>query len=90
VSERAARVRVRVQPRAAANEIAGMRDGVLIVRVTAPPTNGRANTAVRNLIARRMRVGITRVEVVRGATAREKVLQISDFSDEEVRATLGF
>ena len=44
---------------------------------------------MRKLIARRLRVGVTRVEIVRGASAREKVLQISDFSDEEVRAALG-
>ncbi len=89
VSTRAARLRVRVQPRAAANEIAGARDGVLLVRVTAPPADGRANDAVRKLIARRLRVGVTRVEVVRGASARDKVLQISDFSDEEAHTALG-
>ena len=58
---------MRVQPRAGANEIAGVRDGVLLVRVTAPPAGGKANDAVRKLIARRLRVGVTRVEIVRGA-----------------------
>ena len=83
-----ARLRVRVQPRAAANEIAGFRGGVLVVRVTAPPAGGRANQAVRKLIARRLRVGVTRVEISKGAATREKLLQISGLSDEEVRAAL--
>jgi uncharacterized protein (TIGR00251 family) len=78
-----------VQPRAGADEIAGARDGVLVVRVTAPAEGGKANAAVRKLIARRLRVGSTRVEIVKGATSREKVLQISDFSDEELHAALG-
>ena len=51
MSEPATRLRVRVQPRAGANEIAGVRNGVLVVRVTAPPEGGRANDAVRKVIA---------------------------------------
>jgi len=89
VTAKGARLRVRVQPRAAANEITGVRDGVLQVRVTAPPEGGKANAAVRRLIARRLRVGVTRVEVVRGASAREKSLQIEGFTDDGLRSALG-
>ena len=42
---------VRLQPRASRNELSGMRDGVLIARVTAPPVDGRANAALCKLIA---------------------------------------
>ena len=50
-----------------------MRGGVLQVRVTAAPADGKANDAVRRLIAKRLRVGVTRVEIVRGASSRDKV-----------------
>jgi uncharacterized protein (TIGR00251 family) len=89
VSEPAAELRVRVQPRAAADEITGFRDGMLIVRVTAPPADGKANAAVRKLVARRLRLGVTRVELVRGHAAREKVLRVHGLSDEGLRAGLG-
>ncbi len=82
----AAELRVRVQARAAANEIAGVRDDVLLVRVTAPPADGKANAAVRKLIARRLRVGVTRVEIVRGGSAREKVLRIEGVTREQLQA----
>ena len=72
----AAELRVRVQPRAAANEIAGVRDGVLLVRVTAPPADGQANAAVRKLIARRLRVGVTASRSRGRGSARDKVLRI--------------
>ena len=85
----AARLRVRVQPRASENAIVGVRDGVLVVRVTAPPAGGQANEAVRKLIARRLRVGVSRVAVAKGAAAREKVLLIEDFAAEELDAALG-
>ena len=83
-----AELRVRVQPRASANAIDGMREGALVVRVTAPPADGRANDAVRKLIARRLRVGVTRVEIVRGAGARDKVLRVHGISESRLRALL--
>ena len=80
-----AELRVRVQPRASANEIAGVRDdGVLLVRVTAPPADGKANDAVRKLVARRLRVGVTRVEIVRGGAARDKVARIEGVTQEQL------
>jgi uncharacterized protein len=79
-----AELRVRVQPRASANEITGVRDdGVLVVRVAAPPAEGKANDAVRRLIARRLRVGVSRVEIVRGGAARDKVLRIEGVTQEQ-------
>ena len=85
----AAELRVRAQPRASANEIAGVRDGTLLVRVTAPPEGGKANDAVRKLIARRLRVGVTRVAVVRGHGSRDKVLRVEGVSAEALKAVFG-
>jgi uncharacterized protein (TIGR00251 family) len=82
-------LQVRVQPRAARNEITGMRGGALQMRVTAPPEGGKANAAVRKLVARRLRVGVTRVAVVRGASSRQKTLSVQGFSDEELQRALG-
>ena len=84
-----AELRVRVQPRASANAIVGVREGALVVRVTAPPADGRANDAVRKLIARRLRVGVTRVELVRGAAARDKLLRVHGVSESRLRAIFG-
>ena len=83
-----AELRVRVQPRASANEITGVRDGTLLVRVTAAPADGKANHAVRKLIARRLRMGVTRVEIVRGAASRDKVLRLHGVPDEQLTGFL--
>lgn len=42
---------MRVIPRARRDELAGVRDGRLLVRVTAPPVDGKANAAVCALAA---------------------------------------
>jgi uncharacterized protein (TIGR00251 family) len=84
----AGEIRVRVQPRAGSNEITGEREGVLLVRVSAPPVEGKANEAVRKLIADSLRVARGRVAIVRGARSREKTVQVEGFSAENLRRTL--
>lgn len=81
-------IAVRLQPRARANEIVGERDGVLMARVTAPPVDGRANEALCRLIAKRARVGVQRVSIVRGAGAREKVVRVEGIDAGELRTAL--
>jgi uncharacterized protein len=67
---------VRLQPRASRDEIAGVRDGVLVVRVTAPPVDGAANAALCRLIAKRAGVAPSRVSVVRGERSRDKRVRV--------------
>jgi len=70
------RLRVRVQPRASRTRILGVRGDCLAVAVQAPPVDGAANVAVSVLIAEWLGVAKSRVEVVRGATARAKTLRV--------------
>lgn len=44
--------------------------------VTAPPDNGKANDAIRKLLAKALGVAPTRLALKRGATAREKLFQL--------------
>ena len=68
----ACEIAVRLQPRARGDEIVGEREGRLLVRVTAPPVEGRANEALCRLIARRARVGRRSVSVVRAERGRAR------------------
>jgi uncharacterized protein (TIGR00251 family) len=67
---------VRVMPRASASGLGGERAGTLVVRVTAPPVDGRANDAVVALLAEAMGVPRRAVRVESGATGRTKVVSI--------------
>ena len=70
-------VRVRLQPRSRTDEIVGERAGALLVRVSAPPLEGRANEALCRLLAKAVGVAPGRASVVRGASARDKVVRLS-------------
>lgn len=47
------------------------------VKVHAAPEDGKANAAVVALVAAALGLAPSRVEVLRGATSREKVLRVS-------------
>jgi uncharacterized protein len=81
-------LRVRLQPRAARTEIAGERAGAILVRVTEPPVEGRANAALEKLIAKRAGVAKGRVTIARGHRSRDKVVRVEGMSVAELRRAL--
>lgn len=84
-----ARIAVRLRPRGHADELLGLEDGVLQARVAAPPVDGKANRALCRLVAKRVGVAPSRVSVVRGTKAREKLLEIDGVAPSELHAALG-
>ncbi len=73
----AARFRVKVQARARRDEIAGVHEGALRVRVTAPPVEGRANWAVVELLAEHLRVSRSSIKIAAGARAPLKLVEVA-------------
>ena len=60
-----------------------------MIRVTAPPVDGKANAALCRLIAQAAGVAPSRVRVIKGQTARDKVLRVDGVEASELRAALG-
>ncbi len=67
---------IRVIPRARRDEVGGHREGRLVVRTTAAPTDGKANERVRRLIADHIGVAVSSVRIVSGEKSRDKRLRI--------------
>jgi uncharacterized protein len=80
---------VRLQPRARRDEVVGERAGAVVIRVTAPPVDGRANDALCRLVAKRAGVAPSNVNVVRGHSARDKVVRVEGVDERALRAALG-
>lgn len=70
-----ARIAVRVTPRAARDRIE-VADGAIRIHVTAAPEDGKANEAVRLLLARALGLAKSRLTLVRGQTSRDKVFVV--------------
>ena len=84
-----ARITIRLSPRASREEIAGERDGAVLVRVTAPPVDGAANEALVKLLAKTLRVPKRAVAIVSGETSRTKLVEVHGVEEADLRARLG-
>ncbi|MCV2869573.1 DUF167 domain-containing protein [Defluviimonas sp. WL0002] len=72
-----AEIAVRVTPRASRNAVV-VEEGAIRVYVTVVPESGKANEAVRKLLAAELGMAKSRLVLVRGQTARDKVFRIQD------------
>ena len=81
----AARLKVRVIPNARTNSFAGYREDELILRLTAPALEGRANQATVNFVAEFFAVPRSAVTLVSGEKSRHKIFEIIglEFTDIE-------
>lgn len=80
------RIKVRLQPRASSNQIVGERDGSIVIRVTAPPVDGKANAALIKLIAKELGIAKSKVKIIQGESNRDKVLEVDGISlDQAVK-----
>ena len=88
VRDGAAVFRVRVQPRARRDEIAGEWEGAVKVRLRAPATENRANEALIAFLAQVLRIPKAAVRILAGERSRAKRVEVSGVTPEQVRALL--
>jgi len=68
--------RVRVQPGASKNEIVGVQEDALKIRISAPPVQGKANKVLIQFLAKQLAVKRSQVEIVSGHTSRIKTIRV--------------
>jgi len=80
---------LRVTPRARKTEFAGvLEDGILRVRVAAPPVEGKANAELLSFLAKVLGVRKNRIEIIAGQRGLDKIVSVLDLSAEEVQARI--
>ncbi|MEO8511847.1 MAG: DUF167 domain-containing protein [Chloroflexota bacterium] len=82
-------LRVRLQPRGGRTAVIGEREGSVVIRVSAPPVEGRANEALCAFIAELAGVPKGAVRVVAGERSHDKVIRVDGVDAERLRAALG-
>jgi uncharacterized protein (TIGR00251 family) len=84
-----AAIAVRVTPRARRNEIVGvMRNGTIKIRLVAPPVEGKANAALVDLLADVVGVAQSRIDIVAGASGRDKLVSVMDMDADTLHQSL--
>ena len=68
--------RVRVEPGASKNEIMGVQEDALKIRINAAPVKGKANKALIDFLAEKLEVRKSEVEIMSGHTSRIKKIRV--------------
>ncbi len=80
--------RVRVQPRASKDEIAGEMGGALKVRLRAPAVEDRANEALVEFLAQLLKTPKSAVRILSGERSRTKRIEIRGATRQQIQALL--
>ena len=87
--KKGATLAVRVIPRASKNEIVEIMDnGIVKIRLTAPPVEGKANDALIKFLAKLLDVSIKQLKVVAGASGRNKMISVTEMDANTLRKKL--
>ena len=81
-------ISVRVHPNSAGNEVVGVTEGIWRVRVAAPPVKGKANKELIAFLSRLLGVAKSQIGIIKGHTARNKVIAINGLSREDIMKRL--
>lgn len=73
-----------VYPSAARNEVVGFANGVLRIKIAAPPLKGKANRELVAFLSQALGVGKGALTIIKGHTSRNKVIAISGLNQQEV------
>ncbi|HQF85557.1 MAG TPA: DUF167 family protein [Smithellaceae bacterium] len=75
---------IQVNPHSSRAEIAGIADGLLKVRVTAPPVEGAANDAVIALLSKKLGLKKSQMAIAAGTRGRKKSIVVNGVSRTEL------
>jgi uncharacterized protein (TIGR00251 family) len=68
---------VRVIPKSSKSEIVGEHDGALKIKINAPPVDDAANAELIKVLARRLKISKSAVEITSGQTSKRKQVRIN-------------
>jgi len=68
--------KVKVQPKASKNEVAGLHQDALKVKLTAPPVEGKANKALIDFLSGWLGVKKSQLKIVSGHLSKIKLIEV--------------
>ncbi len=83
-----ATLRVHIVPNAKIDKVVGEHGGAIKVKLRAPAVEGRANAALINFLAERLKVPPRTIVLLRGQKSRDKLVRIDGVREEDLRRRL--
>ena len=81
-------IKVKILPKSSRNQIVGREGDHFKVKVTAPPIEGRANKALIDLLAKKLAIPKSHIEIISGKHSKLKSIRIEGLTQEELTKAL--
>jgi uncharacterized protein (TIGR00251 family) len=75
---------IQVQPKAKRNEVLGFAEGILRLKIAAPPVEGKANKEVISYLSEVLDIPKSSVDIERGHTSKIKIIAINGVDRERI------
>lgn len=73
-------VRCWIQPRASKEKIVGLHGDAVKIAITAPPVDGKANTAIIKFFSKCLKIPKASIQIKSGETGRNKVIKLTNYT----------
>jgi len=83
-----ATLRIHVVPNTKIENVVGEHGDAIKIKLRAPAVAGKANAALVDFLAKRLKVPVRRIVLLRGHKSRDKLVRIDGLSEEELRRRL--
>ena len=73
------KIKIKVLPRSSQNKIVGkMVDGIIKVKLTAPPVDGEANKKLIELLSKEWKTSKSNIKIIKGLKSKNKIVKITN------------
>jgi len=77
-----------IQPRSSKNEVTGIYNEALKIRLTSPPVEGAANKACIHFISKWLGVSPSKINIVQGLSSKNKTIEVAGLTEKQFREFL--
>lgn len=77
-----------IQPRSSKNEVTGIYNDALKIRLTSPPVDGEANKACMRFFAKWLDISPSKVNIVQGLSSKNKTIEVADLTEKQFHEIL--
>ena len=77
-----------IQPRSSKNEVIGVYNDALKIRLTSPPVDGEANKSCMRFFAKWLGISPSKVSIVQGFSSKNKTIEVIDLTEKQFHEIL--
>ena len=71
-----------IQPRSSKNEVTGVYNDALKIRLTSPPVDNKANKACMSFFAKWLGISPSKISIVQGLSSKNKIIEVDGLTEK--------